>query len=263
MTKREKTIRIIVNGVLLAVIIALGVTLYQAGSKSEIQEDTQEQALVEEEDTTVAQATENEEAQIVDNEMTQESVNTQAEVEESVESVQIEENLEIQEDVDSSVDALEDAESQELAETSSSSIPQVDFTEETLMIWPLAGDVVMDYSMDQTVYDPTLNEYRYHPAIVISAAENSPVLSASNGNVISIEESAETGTTLTLDMGNGYETVYGQLQNVQVQEGQTVEESTILGYVASPTSYYSTQGSNLYFAMTKDGSPIDPILYLP
>ena len=30
-----------------------------------------------------------------------------------------------------------------------------------------------------------------------------------------------------------------------------------------PTKYYSTEGTNLYFAMKKDGEPIDPIEYLP
>ena len=34
-------------------------------------------------------------------------------------------------------------------------------------------------------------------------------------------------------------------------------------YIAQPTKYYSTEGTNLYFAMKKDGEPIDPIEYLP
>jgi murein DD-endopeptidase MepM/ murein hydrolase activator NlpD len=42
-----------------------------------------------------------------------------------------------------------------------------------------------------------------------------------------------------------------------------VSKGTTIGYVAAPTIYYSAEGSNLYFAMKKDGEPIDPILYLP
>ena len=98
---------------------------------------------------------------------------------------------------------------------------------------------------------------------MISAAEGSEVLAAANGMVESVREDAETGTTVTLDMGNGYRASYGQLENVLVQEGQTVGQSTILGYVAQPTKYYSVEGTNLYFAMSKDGTPIDPITYLP
>ena len=33
-------------------------------------------------------------------------------------------------------------------------------------------------------------------------------------------------------MGNGYEAIYGQLQNVQVKTGDSVEAKTVLGYLA-------------------------------
>lgn len=66
-----------------------------------------------------------------------------------------------------------------------------------------------------------------------------------------------------MDLGNGYQAVYGQLSDLMVSQGDTVAEGTILGYVGAPTKYYSTEGSNLYFAMSKDSEPIDPISYLP
>ncbi len=47
------------------------------------------------------------------------------------------------------------------------------------------------------------------------------------------------------------------------EEGQTIEKGAVIGYIASPTKYYSEEGSNLYFAMKKDGEPVDPIAYLP
>ena len=37
---------------------------------------------------------------------------------------------------------------------------------------------------------------------------------AANGKVVSVLENEETGTTATLDMGNGYQAVYGQLKDV-------------------------------------------------
>ena len=35
----------------------------------------------------------------------------------------------------------------------------------------------------------------------------------------------------------------------------------ILGYVDVPTKYYSKEGSNIYFDMTRDGKPVDPMEY--
>ena len=72
----------------------------------------------------------------------------------------------------------------------------------------------------------------------------------------------ETGTTLILNIGNGYKLTYGGLKELQAKEGDVLESGAVLGYVSEPTKYYSTEGSNLYFAMTKDGEPVDPVLYL-
>ena len=71
------------------------------------------------------------------------------------------------------------------------------------------------------------------------------------------------GTTVTMELGNGYQAVYGQLTGLEVAEGDTIKQGTIIGYINAPTKYYSQEGSNLYFAMKKDGEPIDPIVYLP
>ena len=35
-------------------------------------------------------------------------------------------------------------------------------------VWPIEGDVLLDYSMDSTIYFPTLEQYRCNPAMVIS-----------------------------------------------------------------------------------------------
>jgi len=56
--------------------------------------------------------------------------------------------------------------------------------------------------------------------------------------------------------------LYGQLQKVAVKTGDYVDAATTLGYVAEPTKYYSSEGTNVYFEMRKDGQPIDPKEYL-
>jgi len=140
--------------------------------------------------------------------------------------------------------------------------PTVAFDDGTSMNWPVAGTVLLDYSMDATVYFPTLNQYKYNPALIISAEEGGQVVASAKGIVDSIEIDEETGTTLKLNLGNNYELTYGQLKEVTVSQGDTVEAGTLLGYVSEPTKYYSEEGSNLFFEMTKDGEPVDPFLYL-
>lgn len=143
--------------------------------------------------------------------------------------------------------------------------PQIalDFTESTVLQSPVNGQILIPYSMDSTVYFSTLNVYKCNPSVVISAEEGTPVAAVANSQVKSIVEDPQTGLTLTMDMGNGYEAVYGQLRDVTLEEGAMVEAGAVIGTVAEPTRYYTEEGSNLYFALSKDGQVLDPTMYLP
>ena len=136
------------------------------------------------------------------------------------------------------------------------------FAEEDGLNWPLQGNVVLNYSMDQTVYFATLDQYKYNPALIFGAEEGAQVVSAAKGIVDSITTNDETGTTIRMNLGDQYTLIYGQLENVAVAEGDVVERGQLLGYVAQPTKYYCKEGTNLYFAMEKDGAAEDPFLYL-
>lgn len=150
------------------------------------------------------------------------------------------------------------------AETSAVGIAAqaLDFTEDSIMEWPVRGTVLVDYNMDETVYYPTLDQYRVSSAIALQAVEDAPVYAAADGQVLSVVQDACTGTTVTMELGNGYQAVYGQLKDLTVAEGDTVKEGEVIGNISAPTKYYSVEGPNLYFAMKKDGVPVDPFEYL-
>lgn len=157
----------------------------------------------------------------------------------------------------------EEVKKEETSASSAAIVPTVDFTGELLMNWPVEGIVLMDYSMDRSVYFETLNVYKYNPSVLLKAEVGTPVEAAANMKILSVEESLETGVTISADMGNGYHAIYGQLKDVMVHADDVVAAGTVLGYVQEPTKYYTKEGANLYFAMTKDGEYIDPVLYLP
>ena len=81
----------------------------------------------------------------------------------------------------------------------------------------------VDYNMDETVYYPTLDQYRVSSAIALQAVEDAPVYAAADGQVLSVVQDACTGTTVTMELGNGYQAVYGQLKDLTVAEGDTVK----------------------------------------
>lgn len=136
------------------------------------------------------------------------------------------------------------------------------FSEDAKLQWPIVGNVLLNYSMDKTIYFPTLQQYKYNPSIVISATQGTSITCAANGVVKSIYKDPQTGTTVVMSLGDGYELAYGQLQDVMVEEGDFVEAGAFIAKVAAPTKYYTVEGTNVYFKLTKDGEPVNPMNYM-
>lgn len=136
------------------------------------------------------------------------------------------------------------------------------YSSENAMSWPVRGEVIMDYSMDKTIYYPTLQEYKCNPSILIQSEEGTDVAAAFSGTVADVYHDAQPGTVVEMSLGNGYEAYYGQLENVDVAVGDTVRQGQIIGTVSTPTRFYSIEGSHLNFRVTRDGEPVDPLDYL-
>ena len=131
------------------------------------------------------------------------------------------------------------------------------FTESDGMQKPVQSDILMNYSMDKSIYFATLDQYKYNPATIFSAEEGMTVTASAQGKVTSIFENEEIGKAVTLDLGDGYEATYGQLAEITVKENAYVNPGETIGSVAAPTKYYSAEGSNVYFALTHNGDPVN------
>lgn len=258
MSKKGK-IRVALGSLLALTLVVTCAAVYQSGSKSTPNE---KELVKENEEDSVDQAIKTEEREET------EDANT-SEVEGTRETETTLEEPETPEETTEPVTEQAEEQAAESASASTQNQPVIsqtvdlNFTESSLMQWPVNGQVVLDYNMENTVYFPTLNIYKLNPAVAISAEVGAPVTAVANGKVLSIVENEETGTTVTLDMGNGYQAVYGQLKDVPFQAEEYVSAGSVLGYVNEPTKYYTKEGTNLYFALTKDGTPLDPMQYLP
>ena len=138
----------------------------------------------------------------------------------------------------------------------------LDFTEAEKMLWPVRGNVILGYSMDQTTYFPTLEQYKCNPANVIQSEVSTPVFAPADAKVLEIGNNEEIGNFVRLDLGNSYTAVCGQLKEIPVVENEYLHRGDVLGYIAEPTKYYTIEGINLYFELQKDGKPVDALDYL-
>ncbi len=140
--------------------------------------------------------------------------------------------------------------------------PALTFSDSDTLIWPVVGNILVNYSMDKTVYFPTLQQYKYNPAIIIQANQGDLITAASAGKVISVFSDPQIGNGITMELGGGYEVTYGQLTNILVSEGSYVATGDVIAEVAAPTKYFSVEGTNVYFKLTKDGEPVNPMTKL-
>lgn len=134
----------------------------------------------------------------------------------------------------------------------------LNFTENEGLLRPVNGEILMPYSMDRSIYFSTMRDYRYNPALVLEAEAGTHISACAAGRVVNIFSNEEIGHAITMDLGNGYQITYGQLEGINVTLNSYVDKGDMIGSVAVPTKYYCVEGSNLYLAMTKNGQPVDP-----
>ena len=87
-------------------------------------------------------------------------------------------------------------------------------------------------------------------------------MAPADGVVSKIASNEEIGNYICLKLGDEYEAIIGNMDNISVSEGDYLLKGTVLGGLAAPTKYYVTEGPNLYFELQKDGQPVDPLDFL-
>lgn len=129
--------------------------------------------------------------------------------------------------------------------------------------YPLKGEVILPYSIDHAIYDPTLEQYRTNASVSFSAEQGTEVKAAAEGTVQAVKEDAEAGNTIVISHADGWLTTYGQLKDaVEVKEGEKVKQGQVIGSVDHSTKYGAALGTHLEFAMEQNGQPRDPGDYL-
>lgn len=124
--------------------------------------------------------------------------------------------------------------------------------------WPVQGEVALDYCMDHTVFFPTLNQYKYNPAMYICGKEGDEVISPCEAEVAKVAVEDEVGNYVVLNLGDGYEVNLGQVKDISVSEGERVARGQVIAHLAKATKYHANEGDSLRLAMTKDGNSVNP-----
>lgn len=112
-------------------------------------------------------------------------------------------------------------------------------------------------------YSARRGAWRMHTGVDLAADQGTPVLAALAGVVVLVEPISGYGTTVLLDHGNGWQTLYAHLHDTAVAPGQALEQGQPLGTVGMTGQ---TSGPHLHFELRRQGSDLlalDPTPHLP
>lgn len=129
---------------------------------------------------------------------------------------------------------------------------------------PVVGDITKGHSIDTPVFSDTLQEWRVHTGIDISADEGSEVYASADGVVTKIYSDPFLGKTVEISHDGGILTVYSNLSSsdIAVREGQTVESGALIGKVGDTSISELADEAHLHFAIKVNGVSVNPLDYI-
>ena len=124
------------------------------------------------------------------------------------------------------------------------------------LAWPAEGRVITKFGRQ---WNPKLKTTTENPGVDIKGKPGSEIRTVLGGIVTTITFIRGFGTTIIIDHGNGFYTVYGHVTNIQTNEDSQVRGGDVIAYMGDSGSI---NGSQLHFEIWGQGKKLDPEKWL-
>lgn len=121
--------------------------------------------------------------------------------------------------------------------------------------WPSSGVVSEPYG---DIINPVYGTKTPNPGVIIETSSSAEVRSIFDGQIIDISLLPEYGTYVVIEHGE-YKSVYSNFSMTYISEGDRVTAGQVIGRAGTEAE---PKGTALFFALFKDGSPVDPVPWL-
>lgn len=126
--------------------------------------------------------------------------------------------------------------------------------------YPVGSTVTQEYSGESPVYNKTMQDWRVHTGVDISAQQGDVIKAAAYGTVKDVLADDTMGNVVVITHGS-IEAYYCGLGQTSVKKGEVVKQGQQIGTLGVVPSE-STDAPHLHLAMKKDGKYIDPATVL-
>ena len=100
--------------------------------------------------------------------------------------------------------------------------------------------------------------YRQSLGVDYGSDEAFNVFASLSGTVAEVKKDAILGLCVTLECENGIRLIYQSLSNVGLEEGQFINQGTIIGQ-SGYNVYEAELGNHVHFTIEKENEPINPL----
>ena len=144
--------------------------------------------------------------------------------------------------------------------------PTIDEEENLLptFVLPVSGDISIDFSDTVPVFSQTMNDYRTHLGVDISASLGSDVIAVADGTVTNVWEDPFMGTCISIEHSGNALSIYKNL-DPSVKEGivigASVKGGDIIGAVGESAMNEIAQEPHLHYELKVDNKHVDPKLH--
>ena len=125
--------------------------------------------------------------------------------------------------------------------------------------WPVKGKIVGQFG---NVKNQKLNTITENIGIDILTSSNEKVYSVLDGVILTITNIRNFGDIVILDHGAGYYSVYSNLKNINVFEGQYIDTNTIIGSVELGSNFNYPDQHVFNFQIWSNEKKLNPELWL-
>ena len=125
-----------------------------------------------------------------------------------------------------------------------------------------AGNIIKEWSADIPVFSNTMEDYRLHLGVDISAAAGTPVYAVADGTLESVAFHPMMGQTVVITHADGYKSVYQNMQTAipsGIQAGATVKAGDAIGAVGDTALIEISEDPHLHFELYKDDACANPL----
>jgi murein DD-endopeptidase MepM/ murein hydrolase activator NlpD len=107
--------------------------------------------------------------------------------------------------------------------------------------------------------DPVYKTVKFHPGLDFAAAQGTPIFATADGRVIIAGNMGNGyGNYVVINHGFGYETLYGHMYRIKVQNGTNVKRGEVIGWVGSTGK---STGPHVHYEVKKNGKHLDPVYF--